>query len=167
MQKFTKKPVTIEAVQYDGSPDSRDYIVSVARGSKTPAYAESDPNDYGVRLMIETLEGSHRVSVGDWVIKGVKGEFYPCKPDIFEASYVEGNGVPTDIVEQPPQPQFAGFAGVAPAYTLPLDAFWRVAALDRALQTQNAVAPHVVVDAAREYEAYLRGVVRVKDSEAK
>lgn len=47
-------------------------------------YPDSDGTD---ELCIETLEGVHRVSHGDWIIKGVKGELYPCKPDIFEATY--------------------------------------------------------------------------------
>ena len=44
------------------------------------------PNDDG-SLTIETLEGDHRASLGDWIIRGVQGELYPCKPDIFEQTY--------------------------------------------------------------------------------
>lgn len=45
-------------------------------------------------LVIHTLEGDHHASVGDWIIRGVKGEFYPCKPDIFEQTYTETNSEP-------------------------------------------------------------------------
>ena len=75
--KFRKKPIVIEAVQFTGKfspilefcPDSLD--VGMERGN----------------VVIKTLEGTMRASVGDWIIRGVKGEYYPCKPDIFEATY--------------------------------------------------------------------------------
>ena len=75
--KFRKKPVVIEAVQYDGTLQSLEAfnIPSVSQ------YLGSDT------AQIETLEGVMTARVGDWIIKGVKGEFYPCKPDIFEATY--------------------------------------------------------------------------------
>lgn len=75
--KFRKKPVVIEAVQYDGKNYSKVYD-----------FCRLIISDRGV-VLIPTLEGRMTVSVGDWVIKGVKGEFYPCKPDIFEATYSE------------------------------------------------------------------------------
>jgi len=81
--KFRKKPVVIEAIQYTGTPDSNREIIDFCLGSKTPALL----NDK--RLIIATLEGDHTVSVGDFVIKGVQGEFYPCKPDIFAQTYEE------------------------------------------------------------------------------
>lgn len=94
--KFRKKPVVIEAVQCDGSSDNYRQIIDWCRGSKTPAFMDTevrncsaehpDGFDYPV-LKITTLEGDHKVSIGDWVIKGVAGEFYPCKPDIFAATY--------------------------------------------------------------------------------
>ncbi|MES2942908.1 MAG: hypothetical protein V4772_08570 [Pseudomonadota bacterium] len=75
--KFRKKPVVIEAVQFDGTFGSVEAmrIPSCAQnlGSKT--------------LEIETLEGVMTAQPGDWIIRGVKGEFYPCKPDIFAATY--------------------------------------------------------------------------------
>ena len=76
---FRKKPFTIEAIQYDGQ--NEDVIKEFAKGS-----AFMQPNS---RLVIFTLEGEMLCGVGDWIIKGVNGEFYPCKPDIFIKSYDE------------------------------------------------------------------------------
>jgi hypothetical protein len=78
MARFRKKPVVIEAVQWRG--DNSDAVIALG----FPRPLMTDEND---ALRIETLEGTMRASLGDWVIKGVKGEFYPCKPDIFEATY--------------------------------------------------------------------------------
>jgi hypothetical protein len=78
--KFRKKPVVIEAVQWtgDNAKEIRDFLqlTDVARWY-----------DGTLVFRIETLEGQMTASKGDWIIKGVKGEFYPCKPDIFEATY--------------------------------------------------------------------------------
>ena len=59
----------------------------VACKSQVIFYESSDVNSPPCELHIKTLEGVHRVSVGDYVIQGVKGEIYPCKPDIFEMTY--------------------------------------------------------------------------------
>ena len=75
MSKFRKKPIVIEAVQWHGF--------------------EEGPHDLGIlplspgsnQGIIETLEGDHQVTPGDWIITGIKGEKYPCKSDIFEATY--------------------------------------------------------------------------------
>ena len=75
MAKYRKKPIVIEAMQYTGK--NYDEIYSFC--------AVSYP-DKGV-VIIPTLEGKMICNVGDWVIKGAKGEFYPCKPDIFEKIY--------------------------------------------------------------------------------
>lgn len=80
MPKFRKKPVVIEAVQWTGTPESADEVLSFARGKATWRTSHND-------MQIDTLEGAMTVSPGDWVIKGLKGEFYPIKPDIFEATY--------------------------------------------------------------------------------
>lgn len=90
MARYRKKPVVIEAMRYDGSHEMTREIVDWARGSKTPAYVDERilPSGEGMKsLSINTLEGAMWVDTGDWVICGVKGEFYPCKPDIFEATY--------------------------------------------------------------------------------
>jgi len=75
MGKFRKKPVVIDAVQYDGINESE--IEQFVGISYVP----------GRDFKIRTLEGDMLASVGDWIIKGVNGEFYPCKPDIFEKTY--------------------------------------------------------------------------------
>ncbi len=77
-QKFRKKPVVIEAVQFTGGNQSEiiSFAGKVAKMEGTLKH-----------LIIKTLEGRMSVTAGDWVIKGVKGEYYPCKPDIFEATY--------------------------------------------------------------------------------
>lgn len=80
--KFKKKPVVIEAWHFDGRLDT----------SKTlPDEIKKDVLHFRLvqdgTLQIQTLEGPIYASVGDWIIKGVKGEFYPCKPDIFAATY--------------------------------------------------------------------------------
>ena len=72
--KFRKKPVVIEATQWFKNGDH-------------PAVVEVSVNDGMNVHLIETLEGDHIVSPGDWIITGVKGENYPCKPDIFEMTY--------------------------------------------------------------------------------
>jgi hypothetical protein len=88
MPFFTKKPVTIEARQFDGTGESVDEITRWMQhsGSDRSAFMAPDPN-VGTIFVIPTLKGDHRVNPGDWIIKGVKGEFYPCKPDIFEQTY--------------------------------------------------------------------------------
>ena len=80
MSKFRKKPVVIEAIQYDGSSESMKEISAM---SDREIRWMSNNNT----IVIETLEGNMRANIGDWIIKGIKGECYPCKPDIFEATY--------------------------------------------------------------------------------
>ena len=84
--KYRKKPVVIEAFQYDG-----DMINSIGK-PYVPEWAISAVNNNtmyydGPELFIRTLEGDHPVTVGDYVIQGVNGELYSCKPDIFEKTY--------------------------------------------------------------------------------
>jgi len=86
MAAYRKKPVVIEAIQATGSPESNREIIDWTRGSSTPASMDDHP-ERGDCLTINTLEGAHWVSPGDYIIRGVKGEHYPCKPDIFEATY--------------------------------------------------------------------------------
>jgi hypothetical protein len=76
MARFRKKPVVIEARQWEGSNavDLLDWIKPEARQE-------------GQTLVIPTLEGDHEARLGAWIIRGVKGEFYPCDPDIFAATY--------------------------------------------------------------------------------
>lgn len=86
MKKFRKKPVVIEAIQALGTPESNREIIDWTRGSETPAFMDTNADDR-TQLSINTLEGALWVTPMDFIIKGVKGEFYPCKPDIFEATY--------------------------------------------------------------------------------
>lgn len=89
MPKFRKKPVVIEAVQFIATREGADNIRTFA-GDKVHCYEDSDYTDnssLGFKCTIKTLEGEMEARSGDWIIKGVKGEFYPCKPDIFEATY--------------------------------------------------------------------------------
>ena len=83
--KFRKKPVVIEAIQWDGENHSEifSFVRKDLQIERTTISGEIVP----INLVIETLEGEHRASKGDWIIKGVNGEFYPCKPDIFEKTY--------------------------------------------------------------------------------
>lgn len=78
--KFRKKPVVIEAVQYNGRNMTE--IMKFARGA-----SEFEEDFTGASIAIKTLEGTMTASKGDWIIKGVKGEFYPCKNDVFAATY--------------------------------------------------------------------------------
>ena len=85
--KATKKPVTIECFIYDGdlkSSDGKFYVPEWAQ----KAYEDGTIffKDQG-EMYIKTLEGDHHASVGDIIIRGVNGELYPCKPDIFEKTY--------------------------------------------------------------------------------
>jgi hypothetical protein len=86
MAKFRKKPVVIEAVHYDGSHAANRWIIDWTRDSATPASMDENANGQA-QLSLATLEGALWISDGDWVIRGVHGEFYPCKPDIFAATY--------------------------------------------------------------------------------
>ncbi len=80
---YTKKPLTIEAIQWTGNnlQEIDDFIsLSATKYGFTP-------NDES--MFIETIEGKMTAQKGDYIIQGVKGEFYPCKPDIFEVTYDE------------------------------------------------------------------------------
>jgi len=85
MPRFRKKPVEIDAVQFDGTPRSANEVFDAfdIPGAK---FNPVDGLSVGT-IIIPTMEGEMTASAGDWIIKGVKGEFYPCKPDIFEATY--------------------------------------------------------------------------------
>lgn len=92
MAKYRKKLVVIEAFKYDGDLKDKDgnyYVPLWAEEAFANEVFFYDRINGGppCELFIKTLEGNMHVKVDDWVIKGVKGEFYPCKPDIFEATY--------------------------------------------------------------------------------
>lgn len=84
MSYWRKKPVIIEAFKWTGGPDQTEdpeWICEAIKGGSVRF------NPLGEFMEIDTLEGTHRASPGDFIIKGVKGEIYPCKPDIFEMTY--------------------------------------------------------------------------------
>lgn len=95
MTKYRTKIVEIEAIQFDGTRRSAGAICKWANsypsegdeGWADYTYTTSDPNEAIDDLLIHTLEGSMQVSKGDFVIKGLADEFYPCKPDIFTKKY--------------------------------------------------------------------------------
>ena len=76
--KFIKKPIAVEAIQWTGG--NVDEIMN---------FMEDNPPvfDYWNRITIQTLEGEMKAPVGSWIIRGPKGEYYPCRGDIFEETY--------------------------------------------------------------------------------
>lgn len=83
VKTFRKKPIVISAVQWTGENKKEiDQFIGT----------EVFDTKGGEILIIDTLEGEMDAKIGDWIIKGVKGEFYPCKPDIFEMTYDECGG---------------------------------------------------------------------------
>jgi len=107
--KYRKKPIVVEAVQWfkNGDhpedncipiqPNEGDKEIFMSEGKVVRYYRNpiGDGNEFcqycknvmHVHGWIDTLEGGHIVCPGDWIVKGIKGEFYPCKPDIFERTY--------------------------------------------------------------------------------
>ena len=96
MNRFRKKPVEVEAFQMteERRRDNRDWPEWLNKAwnfdwyETGAVFCEDFPNSDGTdRLQIQTLEGVHTVNWDDWIIQGVAGELYPCKPEIFEATY--------------------------------------------------------------------------------
>lgn len=87
---FKKRPVVIEAIQWNGS-NLRQVIdfTGLHKSAEKWTWGEYEMVVAEEGLKIFTLEGAMLASIGDWIIKGVNGEFYPCKPDIFEKTYEE------------------------------------------------------------------------------
>ena len=79
MTKYRKKPVVIEAIQYTGAN-----VQDIISFTQQTAFKNGGKSDY---ITIPTLEGDMTVTTGDWVIKGIKEEYYPVKPDIFNETY--------------------------------------------------------------------------------
>lgn len=86
MQTFKKLPVVIEAIRFEtnNEPNGSPHMDSIVQWINSQGGVSMHN---GTSITIQTLEGDHRADVGDWVIRGVKGEFYPCKADIFAATY--------------------------------------------------------------------------------
>lgn len=95
VEKYVKRPVIIEAVQWTGKNISEiEYFVGIDNCRRIA----SNSAPIGFELVIFTSKsnhyaskGDHYASIGDYIIKGIKGEFYPCKPDIFEQTYERVN----------------------------------------------------------------------------
>jgi len=92
--EFRKKPVVINAVQWDGT-----YTGMLSVMEHFPEMTRADARFHSANNTVDywrirTLEGAMQVSPGDWIIKGIAGEYYPCKPEIFEASYERTSPVP-------------------------------------------------------------------------
>ena len=88
VRTYRKKPVEIKAIKYDGK-NADDCIKFIENGQvvcwkKKVVFPISKPE---IRIMIETLEGVMQARPNDYIIRGVNGEYYPCKPDIFEKTY--------------------------------------------------------------------------------
>lgn len=81
MAQFRKKPVVIDAIEWRGN------VGAILDWLKMFPQTNAFHFELGAVISIDTLEGPHTVQKGDWIIRGVKGEFYACKPDIFELTY--------------------------------------------------------------------------------
>lgn len=92
MGNYRKKPVVVEAVQWNkhgDHPAVRSTSYSEVADELGTSGCSQEPPCWGWEALgvIDTLEGRHIVTPGDWIVRGVKGEFYPVKPDIFDATY--------------------------------------------------------------------------------
>ena len=92
MAKYRKKPVVIEATQWFKDGDHPMVEMTWFDRDGAPRWSVKEmptfqATGYTQRPLVKTLEGWHEVTPGDYIITGVKGEHYPCKPDIFEATY--------------------------------------------------------------------------------
>jgi len=98
--KYRKKPVVIEAVQLTqySLDELYSFLGITNKGSFLNCGHGIDPTDG--QFKITTLESVHIANINDYIIRGVKGEFYPCKPDIFEMTYEKAEDAPQDIAEE-------------------------------------------------------------------
>lgn len=87
MPKFRKRPVIVSAEQWRGHARGPELAPMETTWENNEQPCEVCNVDLGKHAIIRTLEGAHRVCPGDWIITGIKGEQYPCKPDIFSATY--------------------------------------------------------------------------------
>lgn len=84
MAKYRKLPVVIEAMQF--TDENKNQVFNWITGNHYPDFEEPETRNKPI-IRIDTLEGEMTAKLGDYIIKGVNGEFYPCKPDIFEKTY--------------------------------------------------------------------------------
>ncbi|WP_227439213.1 hypothetical protein [Methylobacterium sp. W2] len=97
MDKFTKKPVTIEAFQWTAGPDQLDDPIWICDAIRAGIVEFENRGLPDVAMLINTTEGLMTARLGDWIIRGVEGELYPCKDSVFQATYApagEAQGLP-------------------------------------------------------------------------
>lgn len=97
MGRFTKKPVTVEAHQFNGGLDTGekpDWLTDAFLGGRIVFGADTDRSNRQSVLKVKTTEGEMIARPGDWIIRGVEGEIYPCKDSVFQATYVPGSRPP-------------------------------------------------------------------------
>ncbi|MCK9460602.1 MAG: hypothetical protein M0R80_13265 [Proteobacteria bacterium] len=85
--RYKKKPVVVEAFQWTGDENQTEDPEWIVKAIKSGEVWFDKMCKGRIALVIYTLEGSMRAMPGDWIIKGIKGEIYPCKPDVFEETY--------------------------------------------------------------------------------
>ena len=105
--RFRKRPVVVEAMRWDGSVEEATVVIDwiIATGTRSATYRcdgpDGCPGTVGAHYVaVETLEGTMLASPGDWIIRGVQGEHYPCKPDIFEQTYEPADALAPLIAER-------------------------------------------------------------------
>lgn len=86
IRRYTKRPIPIQAVQWDGTNTAE--LLKFSRDIRF-VYHENDTNKVATQLYVHTLEGDLYAQLGDYIIKGIKGEVYPCAREIFEETYEE------------------------------------------------------------------------------
>jgi hypothetical protein len=93
MGRYRKRPVVVDAVRWTGNREQIvAFLLTQERAFNVPDQDTIDASKMNAYIEIETLEGAMRADLGDWLIIGVAGECYPCKPDIFEQSYEAVDG---------------------------------------------------------------------------
>lgn len=90
MSRYVKRPVIVEAIKFEDSTECFDKLLALGLDPVRIGYDVKPPV-----LHIDTLEGEMTAQLGDYIIRGVNGEFYPCKPDIFEKTYAKEGSYPT------------------------------------------------------------------------
>ena len=150
-QRFTKRPITIEAIQWDGTPSGAtpiiDWILNHDHSAGYWAPGEWDHETNAAYIRITTLEGNMIASRGDWIIRGVQGEFYPCKPDIFAQTYQTATEHVKGEQDDPTDAEIMAAAAAIARCTSPGKSWWELSLWQRESYTRRAIA---ALTAARE-----------------
>lgn len=96
MMRYRKKPVEIDAIQFDGTEGNAKKIIQTFQNPHRVILYHARKATGDPKLSIPTLEGKMVADVGDWIIRGIEGEIYPCKPGIFEQTYERVTNCNTD-----------------------------------------------------------------------